>query len=317
MVRLPATKGDRPSPFLLAGDAFLLALDVEQGASPNTLESYSRDLRDYLDYLEGEGVREPSEVGSELVLSFLSHREANGLGARSRSRLLSTLKGYHRYLSEAGLALRDPTENLSGPKLPRKLPHTLRVEEVLRLLEVPVASTPLGVRDRAILELLYACGLRASELCGLPRRGVDLQQALVRVRGKGNKERQIPLGGPARAALIEYLREARPLLVKAAAKERVFVNARGGGLSRVGLWKILRKHARAAGLADRVTPHVLRHSFATHLLLGGADLRVVQELLGHSSVATTQIYTHLDRDYVREQHLLHHPRARRHKREEG
>jgi integrase/recombinase XerD len=188
---------------------------------------------------------------------------------------------------------------------------------VLRLLELPDPSTPLGLRDRAILEILYACGLRASELCDLPRRALDLEQELVRVVGKGRKERQVPLGGPARSALFEYLREGRPRLVRGSDTDRVFLNARGGALSRVGLWKILKKHGRQVGLADRLTPHVLRHSFATHLLIGGADLRVVQELLGHSSVATTQIYTHLDRDYVREQHLLHHPRARRTKPEEA
>jgi integrase/recombinase XerD len=301
----------------LAGDAFLLALDVEQGASSNTLESYGRDLREYLSFLEREGFKEPKEVGRETVLAFLSLREREGLSARSRTRLLSTLRGYHRYLSESGLTQSDPTENLSGPKLPRRLPHTLRVEEVLRLLELPDPSTPLGLRDRAILEILYACGLRASELCDLPRRALDLEQELVRVVGKGRKERQVPLGGPARSALFEYLREGRPRLVRGSDTDRVFLNARGGALSRVGLWKILKKHGRQVGLADRLTPHVLRHSFATHLLIGGADLRVVQELLGHSSVATTQIYTHLDRDYVREQHLLHHPRARRTKPEEA
>lgn len=317
MVKLVQSSGEGPSNFLLAGDAFLLALDVEQGASINTLESYGRDLREYLLFLEREGFREPNEVGRETVLSYLSLRERNGLSARSRTRLLSTLRGYHRYLNESGLSLSDPTENLSGPKLPRKLPHTLRVEEVLRLLEVPDPSTPLGLRDRAILETLYACGLRASELCELPRRALDLEQALVRVVGKGKKERQVPLGAPARAALAKYLREGRPRLAKKEQTERVFLNARGGALSRVGLWKILKKHARDAGLGDRLSPHVLRHSFATHLLIGGADLRVVQELLGHSSVATTQIYTHLDRDYVREQHLLHHPRARRSEPEEA
>jgi len=317
MVKLLQSSGEGPSSFLLAGDAFLLALDVEQGAASNTLESYGRDLREYLLFLEREGFQEPNEVGRETVLSYLSLRERNGLSARSRTRLLSTLRGYHRYLNESGLSASDPTENLSGPKLPRKLPHTLRVEEVLRLLEVPDPSTPLGLRDRAILEILYACGLRASELCELPRRALDLEQALVRVVGKGKKERQVPLGVPARTALTKYLREGRPRLAKQEQTERVFLNARGGALSRVGLWKILKKHAQHAGLGDRLTPHVLRHSFATHLLIGGADLRVVQELLGHSSVTTTQIYTHLDRDYVREQHLLHHPRARRSKPEEA
>jgi integrase/recombinase XerD len=304
-------RGGEDTPLLRATDAFLLGLDVERGASGNTLESYARDLRDYLEHLSSRGVRAPEEVSRELVLEFLTLRERAGLGARSRARLLSTLRGYHRYCCESGLCALDPTQNMTGPRLPRSLPRSLRIEEVERLLAAPDASTPLGCRDRALLELLYACGLRASEICGLLLSGIDLPGRQVRVRGKGDKDRLVPLGLPAAEALQRWLDTARPPILRPNSPDRVFLNARGGSLSRVGLWKILKRHAGGVGLANRVTPHVLRHSFATHLLMGGADLRAVQELLGHADIRTTQIYTHLDRDFVREQHLLHHPRARR------
>ncbi len=294
-----------------AVDAFLLGLDVERGISANTLESYGRDLRDYLRHLARCGVRAPAEIGRAQVLDFLTRREREGLGAKSRARLLSTLRGFHRHCCEAGLSPVDPTDDLAGPRLPRTLPRSLSIEEVGRLLETPDPGTPLGLRDRAMLELLYGCGLRASELCGLTRDALDLEGAQLRVRGKGDKDRLVPMGEPARAALRRYLEEARATWPRAALSDRIFLNARGGPLSRVGLWKILRGHAAAAGLNERVTPHVLRHSFATHMLMGGADLRAVQELLGHADIRTTQIYTHLDRDFLREQHLLHHPRARR------
>ncbi len=296
---------------LRAVDSFLLGLDVERGVSPHTLEGYGRDLRDYLSYLGDRGVRRPAEVRRSHLLEFLTRREGEGLGARSRARLLSSLRGFHRHCCEAGFCPHDPTDDLPGPRLPRNLPHGLSVEEVERLLSVPDLSTPLGVRDAAMLELLYGCGLRASELCGLTRDRVDLRQSRVRVRGKGDKDRIVPMGEPAQWALERYLQGARASWPRGRLSDRIFLNARGGALSRVGLWKILKKHAAAAGLSDRVTPHVLRHSFATHLLMGGADLRAVQELLGHADIRTTQVYTHLHRDYLREQHLLHHPRAHR------
>lgn len=311
MIRTVLPQGGDDSLLFRATDAFLLGLDVERGASQNTLEAYSRDLRDYLEHLASSGVRSPQEVSREHVLEFLTQRERAGLSARSRARLLSTLRGYHRHCCEAGLCILDPTENLTGPRLPRSLPRSLRIEEVERLLEVPDLSTTLGQRDRALLELLYACGLRASEICNLILSGVDLGERQIRVRGKGDKDRLVPLGEPAADALRQYMEGGRTQILRTGSPDRVFLNARGGALSRVGLWKILKRHAAVVGLANRVTPHVLRHSFATHLLMGGADLRAVQELLGHADIRTTQIYTHLDRDYIREQHLLHHPRARR------
>ncbi len=304
------------SSLLRASDAFLLGLDVERGASRNTLEAYARDLREYLGFLLTKRVREPEEISRDLVLEFLTLRTADGLSARSRARLLSTLRGYHRHCCESGLSAGDPTENMSGPRLPRTLPRSLRIEEVERLLATPVGDTPLGLRDRALLELLYASGLRASEICSIPVAGTDLRERRVRVRGKGEKDRLVPLGEPAADALEAWIQGGRPRILRPQSPDRLFLNARGGALSRVGLWKILKRHAAGIGMADRVTPHVLRHSFATHLLMGGADLRAVQELLGHADIRTTQIYTHLDRDFVREQHRLHHPRARRKERGE-
>lgn len=298
-------------PLLRAADLFLLGLDVERGVSRNTLESYGRDLRDYLGFLIERDLREPGQVERRHLQEFLHLREGEGLGARSRARLLSTLRGFHRHCCEAGLSGTDPSDRMPGPKLPRSLPRVLKVEEVERLLGTPDVKTPLGLRDRALLELMYACGLRASETCGLPVESIVLQERLVRVRGKGDRERIVPVGEPAVAAVRRYLSEARPRLVKEKRPRELFVNGRGTSLSRVGLWKILRRHASRCGLDARVTPHTLRHSFATHLLVGGADLRVVQEMLGHADIRTTEIYTHLDRDYLRQEHLLHHPRARR------
>lgn len=294
-----------------AADGFLLGLDVERGVSAHTLESYGRDLRDYLDHLIERGVVDPAAVEASHVRAFLERRAEAGLAARSRARLLSTLRGFHAYCCQAGMAGVDPTENLRGPKLPRGLPKVLAVEEVERLLAAIDPASRLASRDLALFETLYGCGLRASEACGLPVRALDLEVGLVRVRGKGDKERIVPLGAPARDALSAWLADGRPRLLKGRAEAEVFLNARGRPLSRVGLWKILRRHATAAGLGDRVTPHTLRHSFATHLLTGGADLRVVQELLGHADIRTTEIYTHLDQQHLREEHLAHHPRARR------
>jgi integrase/recombinase XerD len=306
---LHRVKGE--GPLLRAADLFLLGLDVERGASDHTLDNYSRDLRDYLDFLSTEGVTEPDGVRRDHVRKFLHRREAQGLAARSRARVLSTLRGFHRHCCEAALAAADPTEGLAGPRLPRSLPRVLSIEEMGRLVRAPDPTTPLGARDRALLELLYACGLRATETCRLTLESLMESEGLLRVRGKGRKERLVPVGEVALRAVAAYRDGVRPALLKGRSRAELFVNARGGPLSRVGLWKILRKHASAVGLQAKVTPHAIRHSFATHLLMGGADLRAVQEMLGHADISTTEIYTHLDRDYLRQEHLLHHPRAHR------
>jgi integrase/recombinase XerD len=294
-----------------AADGFLLGLDIERGASRHTLDNYARDLRDYLDFLAERHLQAMREVRPAHVRAFLEQREAGGLAARSRARTLSAVKGLHRYACEAGLGTDDPTRDLRGPRLPRPLPHVLSVQEVEQLLAAVDPDHPLALRDRALVELLYACGLRASEICGLEIRHLDRREATLRVQGKGDKQRWVPVGAMALDAVEGYLEVLRPRLARGRPSAHLFLNRRGSGLSRVGLWKILRRVATAAGLADRVTPHVLRHSFATHLLQGGADLRVVQELLGHADVQTTQIYTHLDRQYLVEQHQRCHPRAGR------
>ena len=298
--------------FQRGADGFLLALDVERGASRNTLDAYGRDLRDYLEHLSERGLTHPNEVERHHVRGFLHRRERDGLGARSRARLLSTIRGFHRHCCESGLTPTDPTAELPGPRPPRKLPQVLTPTEVERLLEAPAAKREeLLQRDRAMLELLYGSGLRASELCTLAVRSLDLENRTLRVVGKGDKERVVPVGEFAADAVERYREDGREILLRGRALEQLFLNARGASLSRVGLWKVLRRHAAACGLEGRVGPHTLRHSFATHLLHGGADLRAVQEMLGHSDIRTTEIYTHLDRDYLRQEHLLHHPRAHR------
>lgn len=308
----PWTRGEGPEVGLSlqrAADGFLLGLDVERGASRNTLESYARDLRDYLDFLTRRGIRELGAVEPFHIRAFLHEREQAGHGPRSRARALSSLRGLHRHACESGLCREDASARFHGPRLPRSLPRALRPAEVERLLASVDPDHRLASRDRALLETLYACGLRASEICSLALTAFDERESILRVRGKGDKERWVPVGQAAVDALEVYRDGLRRELASRTAATGLFLNARGGNLSRVGLWKILKGVARRAGLADRVTPHVLRHSFATHLLQGGADLRVVQELLGHADVQTTQIYTHLDRDHLREQHRRFHPRA--------
>lgn len=291
-------------------EGFLLAIDVERGASPRTLEAYGADLRRYLDALEARGIGRVGQVARRDVLDFLEACEQAGLGARSRARVLSSVRGFHRWACEAGLSGVDPTDDLRGPRLPRSLPRALQLADVERLLAGLDREHRLYDRDCAMLELMYSCGLRASELCELPVEAIDFGEAWIRVRGKGDKERVVPVGQPALVAVRRWLDGLRPTLVGSARRPELFVNARGGALSRMGLWKILRRSAVRCGLADRISPHVLRHCFATHLLQGGADLRAVQELLGHADVRTTQIYTKLDRRHLVDLYRDCHPRAR-------
>ena len=295
---------------LRVADGFLLAIDVERGASSRTLEAYGADLRRYLDYLEEVGRTGVDSISRRDVLGFLESCEADGLGARSRARVLSAVRGFHRWACEAGLAEDDPTDDLRGPRLPRSLPRALQPADIQRLLGALDPDHRLFDRDLALLELMYSCGLRASEVCGLPVESVDFGEAWVRVRGKGDKERIVPVGRPALAAVERWRDGLRRTLAGSSDPPELFLNARGGRLSRMGLWKILRRVADRCGLADRVSPHVLRHCFATHLLQGGADLRAVQELLGHADVRTTQIYTKLDRQQLVRLHHECHPRAR-------
>ena len=290
-------------------DSYLHYLVVEKGLSRNTIESYGRDLRVFLDFVEGRGIRSFRQVTRGDVLAFLKELQGRGLSVRSVSRALISLRGLFRFLLLEGHLEEDPVEEMEIPRPPRSLPHVLSLQEVERILEAPDPGTPLGVRDRAMLELLYATGMRVSELAGLAPEGVDIQVGFVRVKGKGDKERVIPIGEVARERLDIYLREGRPRLLKGRESPYLFVNRQGRGLSRQGIWKLIKRYALEAGVLTPITPHTLRHSFATHLLERGADLRFVQVMLGHADIGTTQIYTHVNQEYLRRLYQEYHPRA--------
>jgi integrase/recombinase XerD len=287
---------------------FLDFLRAERHLSAATVSAYRGDVDRYLGYLAGCGVS-LQESRPAHVRGFLRILTDLGLAPSSIARNLSAIKSFHRFLILEEGARLDPTVGIPAPRLPRRLPRILSPHEVAALCEAPDPGTPLGERDRMLFEVLYGAGLRVSELCDLDLDGVQLVPGALRVRGKGNKERLVPLGSAALRALTRWLEHGRPQLVAGPRVTQVALNARGRGLSRMGIWKILKRHAGALGFADRLSPHVLRHCFATHLLEGGADLRVVQELLGHADISTTQIYTHLDQGYLREVHRTFHPRA--------
>ncbi|HEX6398845.1 MAG TPA: site-specific tyrosine recombinase XerD [Actinomycetota bacterium] len=299
-------------------ERFLGHLAVERGLSEHTLAAYRRDLRRYAAFLAKRGVATPQEVEESTVRSFVASLSASTHGpddspyrATSVARTLSAVRSFHRFLLREGVADRDPAAAVAQPRLPRSLPRPLPAEDVRRLLEAPDATTPAGTRDRAILELLYGSGLRISELTGLDVDDVDPEAGSVRVLGKGGKEREVPVGSFARDALGAYLTRGRPALAGANSRGALFLNARGGRLSRQSCARLLAAYVRLARIDRRVTLHTLRHSFATHLLEGGADVRVVQELLGHASVATTQIYTLVTTRHLRDVYERSHPRARR------
>ena len=298
-------------------DRYLDHLLVERGLSANTIAAYRRDLNRYRAFLASRGVTDPRDVDDAAVRSFVASVSASTHGPDERpyrattvARTLSSVRSFHRFLVREGVSQRDPAAAARQPKLPRTLPHPLPVEEVARLLDAPRDDTAAGLRDRALLELLYGSGLRVSELVGLDVDDVDLEEGAVRVLGKGGKEREIPLGRFGREAASAYLVRGRPDLASPRSRGAFFLNRRGGRLTRQSVNRILATHVRAAGIRRRVTPHSLRHSFATHLLEGGADVRVVQELLGHASVATTQIYTLVTKEHLREVYYSSHPRAR-------
>ena len=297
---------------------FLDQLTVERGLSTNTIAAYRRDLARYAAFLEHRGIASPEEVEPADVRSFVASISAATHGpeeapyaATSVARALSAVRSFHRFLVRDGVTDRDPSAGVVRPKLPRALPHPLSVDEVRAIVEAPDPTDPAGMRDRAILELLYGAGLRISELTGLDVDDVDLQDGFVRVLGKGGKERDVPVGRYARDAVQTYLTRVRPAFATGRTRGALFLNTRGGRLTRQSCARILTRSAETAGIERRVTLHDLRHSFATHLLDGGADVRVVQELLGHASVATTQIYTLVTKEHLREVYYSSHPRARR------
>ncbi len=282
---------------------------LEQGASLQTSHAYKLDITRFITYASVKGASSPTGVGARMLREYVYHLKDLGLSAASIRRNVSAVRTYFKFLLGEGHVVRDPSERLETPKRWRTLPEVLGVEEVEKLLSAPSLDEPLAFRDRAMLELAYGAGLRVSEWISLNVRDVMLQDHLVRVFGKGAKERLVPIGRRAIGAIAIYLRELRPSLEKGEGKGVLFLNARGQPLSRMGAWKILRKYVKQAGITKPVSPHTLRHSFATHLLEGGADLRAVQEMLGHVDISTTQIYTHVDREYLRTVHKQFHPRS--------
>jgi integrase/recombinase XerD len=295
---------------------YLDYLAVERGLASNTLSAYRRDLHRYAGWLAAAGIDDPARAGEPDLVAFLGALRAGStpVGTRYRAssvaRTLAAVRGFHRFLVRERLAGADPSRDLGTPKVPASLPKALSVEQVEALLGAIAGHDQLALRDRALLETLYAAGLRVSEATALDVDDLDLEEGTVRAFGKGAKERLVPIGRSARRALEAYLVRARPLLAGPRSGPALFLNAQGSRLTRQGCWKILRRHARHAGLEAEVSPHVLRHSFATHLLAGGADIRSVQELLGHASLATTQVYTRITQDRLREVYLRAHPRAR-------
>ena len=289
---------------------FLGTLQVERGASPNTLLAYRRDLEGFCDFLRREGSGLDAAGVGELT-RYLSSLRRRGLGNRSVARHLSAVRGLYRHLLAGNVIARDPTEHLESPKPPRRLPRTLSMTDVVALIETPDIGRPDGLRDRALLELLYASGLRASEALGLRIEDVNLPAGYVVPTGKGSRQRLVPVGAQALYWVRRYLKMGRPAMIKRADSGTLFVNRYGRPLSRQALWGILKKCARRAGLRAAVSPHTLRHSFASHLLERGADLRSVQAMLGHADISTTQIYTHLTSGVVRDMYMRFHPRARK------
>jgi integrase/recombinase XerD len=292
---------------------FLSYLEFERGLSRNTLEAYRGDLLQLGRYLEEHDLS-ALDVGPAEISDFLTQLAAGDDGHKPASpatihRKSACLRSFYRHLRREGLRESDPTATLSAPRRSRKLPQVLTRGEVEKLLAQPSGTDPHALRDRALLELMYASGLRASEAIGLEVGDVDLDERLLRARGKGSKERIVPIGQVAMRALAAYLERGRPKLVKNRPETHLFVNFRGGQLTRQGLYKIVRRHATTAGLADRMSPHTLRHTFATHLLAGGCDLRSVQEMLGHADVSTTQLYTHLSSERLKDVYFKAHPRA--------
>lgn len=293
-------------------ETFLNYLAVERGVSPHTLAAYSNDLDQFLGFLQSgsAGCGNWNDVSPERLAAFLDDLDSRGYSASTRARKIASVRSLFRFLKEEGAIDANPTDGLRSPRVGRPLPKALTVRQVdLLLQEVSREGTAEGIRDNAMLELLYASGLRVSELVGLDVRDVDLEQMTVRCIGKGAKERMIPLHEHAIAVLDRYLGKSRPRLVSHTSGNAMFLNRKGSRITRQGFWLRLRRYAKGAGILTSLTPHMLRHSFATHLLHGGATLRHVQELLGHASIATTQIYTHLTSDHVRREYDKAHPRA--------
>lgn len=301
----------RASALLALRGEYLAYLSIERGVSRLTMQSYAADLEDYIAFLVGEGVRDADGISRDTVSSYAANLKKRGYAPSSVERHMAAIKGFHRFLVREEFCAGNPADAVPLPKIPERLPDVLTVSQADSLLSQPFRDGALGLRDRAMLELLYGCGLRVSELTGLNVGDVLFDEGIVRAMGKGSRERAVPIGGMAEQALSAYLREGRPKLAVRAhhAVPAVFLNARGGRISRQSVHAAVRGAGEGVGIAD-LHPHTLRHSFATHMLEGGADLRTIQEILGHADISTTQIYTHVSRAHVREEYLAAHPRAR-------
>ncbi|HKJ29250.1 MAG: site-specific tyrosine recombinase XerD [Desulfuromonadales bacterium] len=290
-------------------DHYLNYLAVERGLANNTLDAYGRDLARYLDYLESQKIVALENISAAIVLRFLSHLKNAGLSPRSRARSLAALRTFHKFLVREKITKDNPTDQVVSPKSLTALPHTLAPLDVESLLSSPKGDSALAWRDRAMLEIIYATGLRVSELVSLKLSDLQMDVGYLTAFGKRSKQRIVPLGETAIAALQEYLQNGRPGLEKQKGSHFLFLNRSGEGLTRQGFWKIIKRRALEAGISQSITPHTMRHSFATHLLENGADLRSVQAMLGHADISTTQIYTHVTRERLRKMHAEHHPRG--------
>ena len=290
-------------------DEYLSHLVIEKGLAAKTVEAYSSDLQAYCGFLNSMHIDRIERADTSLILKYIIHMRNNGLGPRTRARHLVALRGFYKYLTQAGILSHNPAKMVDLPKSGLKLPAVLNIEQVARLLAAPDREKSAGLRDAAMLELIYAAGLRVSELVSLEITAVNLEAGFVRVLGKGSKERIVPMGRKAIDALQAYLARSRPLLLKDVLSRYLFVARAGKPMTRQGFWKLLRRYALLAGLDQQISPHSLRHSFASHLLEGGADLRAVQVMLGHADITTTQIYTHVAQKRLLEIHHKYHPRG--------
>jgi integrase/recombinase XerD len=289
---------------------YLAHIKLEKNLSHNTVISYKNDINAFISYLKNLNVDDPSIISPDHIRGFFKTIKALGLSGSSSARYFSSLKGFLLYLLKNKYILNNPIDKITAPRISKKLPGVLNISEVEMILAEPKVDDKLGLRDKTILEIFYACGTRVSELINLKVNDLFLEDEIIRVFGKGSKERLIPIGSSAIMWVGEYLKKSRPLLMKKSKSENVlFLNSRGSKLSRMGVWKIIERYVKQSGIDKEVHPHTFRHSFATHLLEGGADLRAVQEMLGHADISTTQIYTHIDRDYIKQVHKQYHPRG--------
>jgi len=290
-------------------ERYLDHLLVEKGVSINTLAAYKRDLNHYLAFMEQKGLSSLEQINSSHIISYLLARKEKGISPSSQNRNLAAIRGFHKYLLMEKVTTKNPAHHIELAKVGFRLPDTLSREEISKILDQPLKETPVTLRDRAMLELLYACGLRVSELITLTVGSINWQVGYLQTKGKGGKERIVPIGRTAYDACERYVREARSFFLKKGATDVLFLNKNGTPFTRQGFWKLVKRYARKVNMAHKVHPHTFRHSFATHLLEGGADLRAVQTMLGHADISTTQIYTHITRERLKEIHKKYHPRG--------